>query len=102
MSNPAECDEETKALHVLTHPLRLRIAKVLQDSTKPLYIAQLSRKLGNEWDRKIISFHLMKMESFGLADSRVDLVTHETGNPVAVRYFTLTDKAKAMLKRCNL
>lgn len=91
--------DSIKLIHIASHPVRFGILKELEkEKGKPLYINQLSERL-NKIDRKIIAFHLMTLEDSGLVRTYVDLKVPAEGNPVAVRYTVLTDKAKETLAK---
>jgi len=96
--------DDVTLTHVLTHPIRYAIAKELAKG-RPLYIQQLTQKVSKtigKVDRKIISFHLMKLEENGLIDSDLDVKKPPTGNPVVVRYSKLTPKASELLSKIKI
>lgn len=96
----------TTLLHVATHPIRYKIVKLLEKK-QPLYIAQIVDGLGKAGesgnvDRKLVSFHLMTLEKYGLIDSDLRTVESSAGNPVAARYFTLTEAGRKVLSQIKL
>ena len=55
-------------LYVLTHPVRIKIGKILIDS-RGLFIYEVEeriKKFGIDLEKKIVSYHLMRLEHFGL------------------------------------
>ena len=90
--------EDIRLAHILTHPVRHQISKLLQKGKR--YIAEISNELGI--DRKVISFHIRIMEEEGLIRTSLERKTPPSGNPVLVRYASLTDKAKEIMERFNL
>lgn len=91
--------EDVRLAHIITHPVRHKIAKLLTNSQK-MYIAQMSEEL--DVDRKVVSFHLRVMERDGLLETKLETKTPHVGNPVLVRYAWLTDKTKEILEKCHL
>ena len=92
-------EQEVRLAHILTHPVRHTISKLLSENPK-MYIAQISDEA--DVDRKVVTFHLKIMEQEGLINTKLDTKVPRLGNPVLVRYAWLTEKAQEILKKCHL
>jgi len=92
--------EKEKLLHIMTHPIRYRIVKEIAKSGKS-YVNQIARKL--KLGRKLVSYHLLTLSQHGIVVGSYGLrskrSTDEKGRPIIVRYYELTDQAKALLSR---
>lgn len=92
--------------YVMLHPIRYRITKLLKESSKPLYVAQIAKKLGMSDKRKLISFHLSVLSEHGLVKSKYNVrggpSTDTEGHPIVVNYYHLTKKAKDTISTFNL
>jgi len=101
-------EETARKAYILMHPLRYRIAKLLESAENGrMYVAQIARELGDvEKYRKLVSHHLLIMDQYGLVKSeygpRGGPPTDESGRPVYVNYFMLTAEAKKILLKINL
>jgi DNA-binding transcriptional ArsR family regulator len=62
-----------------------------------MYASKLEDKINV--DRKIISFHLSKLEKAGLVASEYGLMTSSKTRPMAVRYYSLTTEGEKMVKK---
>lgn len=94
---PAE--EDIRLAHVITHPRRYQIVKLLR-SRKKAYIKEIADEL--EIDRKVVAFHLRVLEREKLLNTSLKTKVPTTGNPVLVRYAKLTNKTLEILAMCGL
>lgn len=92
-------EEKVRLTHVLTHPARYQIAKLLQSKGRA-YIAEIAKDLGV--DRKVVTFHMRIMEREGLLTTSLQKKQPPKGNPILVRYAKLTDKAVKTLENCKI
>ena len=84
-----------ETIHVATHPTRSNILTQLE--FQKMYASKLEEKISV--DRKIISFHLSKLEKAGLVASEYGLMTSSKTRPMAVRYYSLTSEGEKMVKK---
>lgn len=88
-------NEVNEMIYVATHPTRSSILAQLE--SQKLYASKLEDKINV--DRKIISFHLSKLEKAGLVASEYGLMTSSKTRPMAVRYYSLTTEGEKMVKK---
>ena len=91
-------NDVNEIVYVATHPTRSSILTQL-DSQK-MYASKLENKINIE--RKIISFHLSKLEKAGLVASEYGLMTSPKTRPMAVRYYSLTTEGEKMVKKLRV
>jgi DNA-binding transcriptional ArsR family regulator len=84
-----------ETIYVATHPTRSNILSQLE--SEKTYASKLEEKISV--DRKIISFHLSKLEEVGLVASEYGLMTSSKTRPMAVRYYSLTTEGEKMVKK---
>jgi DNA-binding transcriptional ArsR family regulator len=84
-----------ETIYVATHPTRTNILSQLE--SQKMYASKLEEKIAV--DRKIISFHLSKLEKAGLVASEYGLMTSSKTRPMAVRYYSLTSEGEKMIKK---
>ena len=82
-------------IYAATHPVRLKILVRLE--SEKAYASNLEQAIKVE--RKIISFHLSKLEKAGLVTSEYGLLTSSKTRPMAVRYYSLTPEGEKMVKK---
>ena len=82
-------------IYAATHPVRLKILVRLE--SEKAYASNLEQVI--KVDRKIISFHLSKLEKTGLVTSEFGLLTSSKTRPMAVRYYSLTSEGEKMVKK---
>lgn len=82
-------------IYVATHPTRFNILAQLE--SQKMYASKLEEKIAV--NRKIISFHLSKLEKVGLVASEYGLMTSAKTRPMAVRYYSLTPEGEKMVKK---
>lgn len=82
-------------IYAATHPVRLKILARLE--SEKAYASNLEKVI--KVDRKIISFHLSKLEKSGLVTSEYGLLTSSKTRPMAVRYYSLTPEGEKMVKK---
>jgi predicted transcriptional regulator len=87
-------NDALETIYVATHPTRSNILTHLE--SQKMYASKLEEKIAV--DRKIISFHLAKLEKAGLVASEYGLMTSKT-RPMAVRYYSLTSEGEKMIKK---
>ena len=93
--NRAKVNDFYESIHIASHPIRIQILFRLE--YEKLYASKLEEMLKH--NRKIISFHLSKLERTGLITGEYGLMTSSKSRPMAVRYYTLTpDGAKLVTK----
>ena len=81
-------------IYAAAHPVRLKILVRLE--SEKAYASNLEQVI--KVNRKIISFHLSKLEKAGLVTSEYGLLTSKT-RPMAVRYYSLTPDGEKMVKK---
>ena len=91
----ANVNDVYKTIYTAVHPTRLRILTQLE--SKKSFASQLEEMM--KIDRKIISFHLSKLEESGLITSEYGLKTYSKTRPMAVRYYSLTTKGEELTKK---
>jgi DNA-binding transcriptional ArsR family regulator len=84
-----------ETIYVATHPTRLNI--LIQLESEKVYASKLEELINV--NRKIISFHLSKLEKVGLVASEYGLMTSSKTRPMAVRYYSLTTEGEKMVKK---
>jgi DNA-binding transcriptional ArsR family regulator len=84
-----------ETIYVATHPTRSNILTQLE--SQKMYASKLEEMINV--DRKIISFHLSKLERAGLVASEYGLMTSSKTRPMAVRYYSLTVEGEKMVKK---
>jgi DNA-binding transcriptional ArsR family regulator len=84
-----------ETIYVATHPTRSIILTQLE--SQKMYASKLEQIINA--DRKIISFHLAKLEKAGLVASEYGLMVTSKTRPMAVRYYTLTVEGEKMVKK---
>ena len=82
-------------IYAATHPVRLKILVRLE--SEKAYASNLEKVI--KVDRKIISFHLSKLEKSGLVTSEYGLLTSSETRPMAVRYYSLTPEGEKMVRK---
>ena len=87
-----------ETIYVATHPTRSNI--LTQLGTQKMYASKLEEKIAV--DRKIISFHLSKLEKAGLVASEYGLMTSSKTRPMAVRYYSLTFEGEKIVKKLRV
>lgn len=87
--------EMYETVYVATHPTRFNILVRLESGK--VYPSKLEEMINV--DRKIISFHLSKLEKAGLVASEYGLMTTSKIRPMAVRYYSLTTEGEIMVKK---
>jgi len=82
--------------HILIHPLRFKILKLLETSPG-LHISEIARSL-NE-NRALVSFHLLTLleNDFVIGEHRISEKPKSKGK--AIRVFQITDKTKESFKK---
>jgi DNA-binding transcriptional ArsR family regulator len=84
-----------ETIYIATHPTRSNILAQLE--SQKMYPSKLEEKM--DVDRKIISFHLSKLEKVGLVASEYGLNMTSKTRPMAVRYYSLTTEGEKMAKK---
>lgn len=84
--NRKKINDLYELIHIATHPIRLNI--LIRLESRKVYASKLEEMM--KYDRKIISFHLSKLEKAGLVTSQYGLMTSSKTRPMAVRYYSLT------------
>lgn len=82
-------------IYVATHPIRLNI--LIRLESEKVYPSKLEEMMNV--DRKIISFHLSKLEKAGLVTSEYGLKTSSKTRPMAVRYYSVTTEGEKLIKK---
>ena len=81
-------DRLVKEAHVLLHPTRYRIAKLLAE--KPRHISELIEALGE--DGRLVSYHLLTLEEHGFVSSKFDFPQVEMAKSKPGKKYDVTDK----------
>ena len=92
-------NSDIQLIHVAAQSTRLQILNLLLSSkTRKMFPTQIERNL--EIQRRVISFHLNALEEVGLVKSKFGLSKEDEGKrPQAVRYYSITDKGKEILRK---
>jgi len=91
----ANVNDVYKTIYTAENTNRLRILTRLE--YKKSFVSQFEKMM--KIDRKIISFHLSKLEESGLVTSEYGLKTYSKTRPMAVRYYSLTTKGEEVTKK---
>jgi DNA-binding transcriptional ArsR family regulator len=96
---PMNKNSDIQLIHVAAQSTRLQILNLLLSSkTHKMFPTQIERNL--EIQRRVISFHLNALEEVGLVKSKFGLSEEDEGKrPQAVRYYSITDKGKEILRK---
>jgi DNA-binding transcriptional ArsR family regulator len=96
---PMNKNSDIQLIHVAAQSTRLQILNLLLSSkTRKMFPTQIERNL--EIQRRVISFHLNALEEVGLVKSKFGLSEEDEGKrPQAVRYYSITDKGKEILRK---
>jgi len=86
-------DKLLEEAHVLWHPMRFRIAKLLLE--KPMHINGISKALGEE--RRLISYHLLTLQSYGFVNSRYEISEAPKSKGKAIRKYWVTEKVEEVI-----
>jgi DNA-binding transcriptional ArsR family regulator len=82
-------------IYVATHPIRFNI--LIRLESEKVYASNLEAMM--KVDRKVISFHLSRLEKAGLVISEYGLKTSSKTRPMAVRYYSLTAEGRKLVKK---
>jgi DNA-binding transcriptional ArsR family regulator len=82
-------------IYVATHPIRFNI--LIRLESEKVYASNLEAMM--KVDRKVISFHLSRLEKAGLVFSEYGLKTSSKTRPMAVRYYSLTAEGRKLVKK---
>ena len=82
-------------IYVATHPIRFNI--LIRLESEKVYASNLEAIM--KVDRKVISFHLSRLEKAGLVISEYGLKTSSKSRPMAVRYYSLTAEGRKLVKK---
>jgi DNA-binding transcriptional ArsR family regulator len=96
--NREKVNDFYELIHIGSHPIRIQI--LLRLESEKLYASKLEEMLKH--NRKIISFHLSKLERAGLVTSEYGLMTSSKTRPMAVRYYTLTSDGVKLVTKLKL
>lgn len=89
-------DRLVKEAHVLGHPVRFRIVKLLAE--KPQHIAGISKAM--EEERRLVHQHLDILEKYGFVSSEYEISEAIKSEGKVIRIYQATDKVEAVL--CEL
>ena len=84
-----------ETIYIATHPIRLNI--LIRLESEKVYASNLEAMMNV--DRKVISFHLSRLEKAGLVTSEYGLRTSSKTRPMAVRYYSLTTEGMKTVKK---
>jgi DNA-binding transcriptional ArsR family regulator len=84
-----------ETIYIATHPIRLNI--LIRLESEKVYASNLEAMMNV--DRKVISFHLSRLEKAGLVTSEYGLRTSSKTRPMAVRYYSLTTEGMKLVKK---
>lgn len=94
-------ENDLSLLYVLMQPTRQKIVKTLKESKKPMYIKEISEKIGQQ--QRNVSFHLATLAEYGLVKGEyreIEKPTHHsavTGR--AAKFYHVTKKLDDVTKR---
>ncbi|RZN39569.1 MAG: ArsR family transcriptional regulator, partial [Methanophagales archaeon ANME-1-THS] len=88
-------DVPPQEAHILLHPIRYRILELL--ATKPMYISELSKALGE--DRRFIPYHLRLLEEHGFLSSKYEISEHPKSRGKAIRKYWVNGKVEDVISR---
>ena len=83
-------DQLLKEAHILSHPTRNRIAKLLVE--KPMHIGELTEALGEE--RRLVSYHLLLLEEHGFVSSEFEYPNESISSGKTIKKYGVTGKGR--------
>ncbi len=86
-------DDLLKDVHVLLHPLRYRIVKLLAE--KQMHINEVSKALGEE--RRLVSYHLLTLEEHGFLSNNYEISEYQKSKGKAIRKYRVTEKVEEVI-----
>ena len=84
-------EQDVVRRHIATHPVRYRIASMLLE-TSGSFAGDIAEKL--EYDKRLITFHLMELEKYGLIETKLEETGKET--PIVDRFASPTENLYRM------
>ncbi len=88
-------EEIIKEGHMLVHPLRYKIIKLLQENPEGMYVNQISKAIKE--DRKLVAYHLLTLFQYDFAKSEYEISKYPSSKGKALKRITLTEKTKKVL-----
>jgi len=98
----AKEEDSLRVLHVLMQPTRLKIVRLLMDSHRPLYAAEIATKIGA--DIRTVAFHLATLAESGLVEeeyAEIEKAKHSAVGMRQAKFFRVTPKAKETINRLS-
>jgi DNA-binding transcriptional ArsR family regulator len=89
-------DAFVKEAHVLLHPIRFGIVKLLAE--RPMHINAISKALDGE-KKRLVSYHLRTLEDFGFVRSEYEISEQPKSKGRAIRKYWVTDKAEEVISK---
>ena len=90
-------EDPVAVAYVLFQPTRFKILRLLYDTDEPIYISKIADRLGI--DHKLAAFHLVTLSQHGLVHGEYGLENPPHNVPKAVKYYSITDAGKELLKK---
>lgn len=82
--------------HILIHPLRYKIIKLLQENNpEGMYVNEISKAIKE--DRKLVAYHLLTLFQYDFAKSEYEISKYPASKGKALKRITLTEKTKKAL-----
>ncbi len=79
--------------HVLLHPMRFRIVKLLTE--RQMHVSELSKVLQEE--RRLVSYHLETLEKYGFVKSKYELSEEKKSKGKALKIYWITGKVQEVM-----
>ena len=99
----ANFKKSTNLVHIATHPMRYKVLKLLYETNKPMYIAEIARKVGV--NKRLVGFHLLTLLQHGLVESEYGLKQSSSkdkrGRPIVVSYYNLSEKGRELMSKLS-
>lgn len=83
---------------LLIHPVRFAIIKYLLDN-EGAYVSQITSKLGNPIDRRLVSFHLNKLEKHDFVQGTYEISKLSKSKGRAIKRYFLTSRVHDVLSK---
>ena len=94
-----EPDHPLDLVYLMLHPVRRRIVDVMRSKNSPVYIARVADELGI--GPKLASFHMAMLLQYKLVEGKWGTAKTGKGGERAVKYYSLTEKAREAMRRAK-
>jgi len=85
--------------YLMLHPVRRRIIDIMRSKGSPVYVARVANKLNI--NPKVASFHIAMLLRYKLVEGRWGTAETGKGGERAVKYYSLTEKAREAMRRAK-